>query len=405
MPVVSACRSPRRRSAASASTTSSASWWPGTTTRPSTSPANTEVRRRRSRRSTARTSVTSRPDGGRLHLALPVEGHGREGRARSTVADVKAAAGGVTLRRARGHGHGQRREPPHLQDRAHRQDRARRPDHTELVVGRADRARPVPQELRLGQQPQQLARRATTRASARSGPSARHGAPAGTPAGASTVRKVSHGSPGHPGVQRAERGVDPAARRARPGAHVRPDGRHQHGARRVHHGRRLHRVRHADQILGSAGLSLLVSLPVAFVVAGLLGLLLEATLHPPHVPPAARHAAGHLGRRAGAAAAGPRRLRRRRTSTCRAPAWLSGRVEVLGVRLPHSAAVHPGAVDRCAFAALAAGAASSPRSAAASGPSVQNRRPGRERRHLHPRDGPAHVLHRLRAGRASPASR
>ena len=34
----------------------------------------------------------------------------------------------------------------------------------------------------------------------------------------------------------------------------------------------------SNQILGSAGLSLLVSLPVAFVVAGLLGVLLEATL-------------------------------------------------------------------------------------------------------------------------------
>ena len=37
---------------------------------------------------------------------------------RSTVPDVQAAAGGVTLRRARGHGHGQRRQPPHRQDRA-----------------------------------------------------------------------------------------------------------------------------------------------------------------------------------------------------------------------------------------------------------------------------------------------
>ena len=34
----------------------------------------------------------------------------------------------------------------------------------------------------------------------------------------------------------------------------------------------------ANQILGVAGLSLLVSLPIAFVVAGLLGVLLEVTL-------------------------------------------------------------------------------------------------------------------------------
>ena len=34
----------------------------------------------------------------------------------------------------------------------------------------------------------------------------------------------------------------------------------------------------ANQVLGVAGLSLLVSLPIAFVVAGLLGVLLEVTL-------------------------------------------------------------------------------------------------------------------------------
>ena len=39
-------------------------------------------------------------------------------------------------------------------------------------------------------------------------------------------------------------GVDPAAGRARPDAHVRPDGRDQHGERRVPHGRRLRGVRH-----------------------------------------------------------------------------------------------------------------------------------------------------------------
>ena len=49
------------------------------------------------------------------------------------------------------------------------------------------------------------------------------------------------------------------------------------------------------QVLGTAGLSLLVSLPIAFVVAGLLGVLLEVTLHPADVPPPARHAAGDVG--------------------------------------------------------------------------------------------------------------
>ncbi len=40
------------------------------------------------------------------------------------------------LRGARGHGHGQRRQPPHRQDRAHRQDRRRRPDPHRVDLGR-----------------------------------------------------------------------------------------------------------------------------------------------------------------------------------------------------------------------------------------------------------------------------
>ena len=48
----------------------------------------------------------------------------------------------------------------------------------------------------------------------------------------------------------------------------------------------------------------------AFLVGGLLGLLLEITLISPDVHAAARHAAGDVRRRARAAAAGPRRVRR-----------------------------------------------------------------------------------------------
>ena len=45
--------------------------------------------------------VTSDPMEAGYTSRLPLEGHGREGRSRSTVPSVKAAAGGVTLRRAR----------------------------------------------------------------------------------------------------------------------------------------------------------------------------------------------------------------------------------------------------------------------------------------------------------------
>ena len=72
------------------------------------------------------------------------------------VPDVQAAAGGVSFDGARGHGHGERRQPPHRQDRVDRQDRAGRADLHRLDVGRADRARPVPEELPLGVRPGQL---------------------------------------------------------------------------------------------------------------------------------------------------------------------------------------------------------------------------------------------------------
>ena len=59
------------------------------------------------------------------------------------------------------------------------------------------------------------------------------------------------------GSQRRHRGAhlqrhlardDPAARRAGPCDHLRPDGRHQHGARRAHHDRRVRDVRRAEPL-------------------------------------------------------------------------------------------------------------------------------------------------------------
>ena len=119
-----------------------------------------------------------------------------------------------------------------------------------------------------------------------------------------------------------------------------------------------------NQVLGSAGLSLLVSLPVAFVVAGALGVLLEVTLlrrmyHRPLdtllvtwgvalvLQQLARDVFGTAG------------------VDVPAPAWLSGPVEVLGFAFPQVTAVHPGAVDRGVRGARR-GPAGSPRSAGAS---------------------------------------
>src|SRR4051795_9912859 len=108
-----------------------------------------------------------------------------------------------------------------------------------------------------------------------------------------------------------------------------------------------------NQILGSAGLSLLLSLPIAFVVAGLLGVLLEATLlrrmyHRPLdtllvtwgvslvLQQLARDVFGTAG------------------VDVPAPGWLSGPVEVLGFSFPRTR-LFILLLAVAAFVALAAG--------------------------------------------------
>ena len=64
-------------------------------------------------------------------------------------------------------------------------------------------------------------------------------------------------------------GTHPAAGRARPRDHLRPDGRHQHGARRADHDRRLHDLRRAEPVPrtispGAFDAYLLAAVPVAF---------------------------------------------------------------------------------------------------------------------------------------------
>ena len=62
---------------------------------------------------------------------------------------VNGAAERRDLRGARGHGHGQRREPPHRQDRPDRSDQRRQPVRHRVELRGADRARSVPRGLRL----------------------------------------------------------------------------------------------------------------------------------------------------------------------------------------------------------------------------------------------------------------
>ncbi|WP_278259641.1 transporter substrate-binding protein [Nocardioides convexus] len=88
------------------------------------------------------------PDGGGVHLAVPLQGAGREGRLLRRRQDQRGRRRRL-LRRTRGHRHHRRREPPHRQDRPHRADQLRQPVRRRLVLGEADRAGPLPQGLRL----------------------------------------------------------------------------------------------------------------------------------------------------------------------------------------------------------------------------------------------------------------
>ena len=105
-----------------------------------------------------------------------------------------------------------------------------------------------------------------------------------------------------------------AAGRHRPRHHLRRDGRHQHGAWRDGDARRLHDLRRAGDLSATclpAGLdwSLAIALPLAFLVAGAVGLADRARHHPLPLRPAAGDAARHLGRLADPAAGGAHHLR------------------------------------------------------------------------------------------------
>ena len=144
-----------------------------------------------------------------------------------------------------------------------------------------------------------------------------------------------------PAVHRREPGFDPAAGRTRPGDHLRPDGRDQHGARRADDDRRLRDLRGAEPVQGLSARRLRCLCDrrdpdrVSHLGAGRRDP--RAQRDPLALRPAARNAAGHLGHQPGADAGGAldlRRAERRR----REPVVAVGRRA--GAAQPH-AAVQP----------------------------------------------------------------
>ena len=100
-------------------------------------PGEQEVRRRTSRPSTARTRSPSDPMEAAYTSVYLWKGMVEKAEVVRRCRDDPGRGGRRHLRRARGHGHGRRRQPPHLQDRPHRQDRAGRPDlHRSGVSGK-----------------------------------------------------------------------------------------------------------------------------------------------------------------------------------------------------------------------------------------------------------------------------
>ena len=116
------------------------------------------------------------------------------------------------------------------------------------------------------------------------------------------------------GLHRRQPRLDPAAGRARPGHHLRPDGRHQHGARRADDDRRLRHLRDPEPVPGLPARRLR-----CLHAGGDPGLLprrgagrrrARARRHPLALRPAARDPARHLGHQPDAAAGGALDLRR-----------------------------------------------------------------------------------------------
>ena len=150
------------------------------------------------------------------------------------------------------------------------------------------------------------------------------------------------GRAARPAVHRREPGQHPAAGGARPGHHLRPDGRHQHGARRADDDRRLRHLRGAEPVQGLLARCLRClrrggdSGVVRHLGAG--GRGARAHGDPLALRPAARDAAGHLGHQPGADADGAldlRRAERRRREPVVAVGRRAGAAEPDAAVQPH----------------------------------------------------------------------
>ena len=87
-------------------------------------------------------------------------------------------------------------------------------------------------------------------------------------------------------------------------------------------------------LAGVTGLAFGLSIPLAFLVGGLLGFVLERTAAAPHARPTPRHAAADRGGRASSCSRGPRASSAPPTCRSRAPDFLAGNIELLGVTMP-----------------------------------------------------------------------
>ncbi len=120
--------------------------------------------------------------------------------------------------------------------------------------------------------------------------------------------------PARPGLQWPVAGLDPAARGARPGDHLRPARGDQHGPRRNAHARRLLHLRGATAV-PAPGAGMAGALPVAGATGGVLRQRRHrhgpgAHGDPPSLRPAAGNPARHLGHQPGADPTGADAVRR-----------------------------------------------------------------------------------------------
>ena len=125
---------------------------------------------------------------------------------------------------------------------------AARADARAILISSSDRAKRLAAAEALGGEQPEHGRQPAAGAPRRRRRDRRRGARRAAAVARRGARPARLGRAPRRHLHRRQPRLGPAAGRARPGDHLRPDGRHQHGARRADDDRRLHDLRRAEPV-------------------------------------------------------------------------------------------------------------------------------------------------------------